>query len=81
VKENHGSKHTEYIAEADHGISHAEGEILYDIHPEYGTGSKKQTTCGKMPVRQEATPKLLVPSKWQHAHECIFEEHLSAHEE
>jgi hypothetical protein len=50
MKENHGSKHTHHITHTNHRISHTEGEVLYDIHPENGAGSKENATADKLPI-------------------------------
>ena len=55
LKEDDGSKHSYDIAEADHGVSHAEWEVLDNIHPQNATCSIAEATAAKLPIRKQSS--------------------------
>jgi hypothetical protein len=78
VKEYDSSKHSHDIAEAYHGVGHAEREMLDNIHPEDTTGSIAQTTAAKLPVGKQSSEIVPRKGKVTNFGQAILHEHLTA---
>ena len=70
--------HAEHITERDHGIRHAEGEMLDDVEPQDCACTIKQTAKSELPISEEVAPELPIPPERQHALQGKLQENLSS---
>ena len=81
MEEDNSSNHAEDVAEADHGIGHAEGEFLEDVHPQDRPSGVAYAAEEELPVDQEPSEKGPGPFERPHPLEGIFQEDLTSAKE
>lgn len=53
MEKDNRRKHPDDIAETDHRIRHAKGEMLDDVHPQDRGEAITEATAGKLPIREQ----------------------------
>ena len=81
MEEGHGGQHTHHITQTNHGVSHAEGEVLDDIHPEDVAERETDTTTGKLPVDEQSAEIAPCPGEVARLLETKLHQHLSTRQQ
>ena len=81
MEEDDGCKHTHHIAEAHHGVGHAEGEMLDDVHPQHRACTITEAAADELPVGEQ--PHEVLPRKREvpSLGETVFHQYLPSGEQ